>query len=112
MIELESITLRVQVIPDRDIDRQSENLQNVKGYIDLDFERGMWGDPDYFLVKFEAKGFQLERTKAACEKAINRARKVKSNDESDCYKDDFNRLMKHLRDNAKPMRIYFAQSRE
>lgn len=109
-VTLESITLRVQAISERDMDRQSENLQKVKGYQDLDFKRGWWGDPDYFLVSFEAAGFQLEKTKTACENAVNRARKVKSNDDCQCYEDDFRRSMKRLDDHARsmPMGFYVA----
>lgn len=102
--------IEVEACKDRDWDRQSANLQKIKGFVDLSFTRGWWGDPDYFTVTFQAEGFNLRQTMESCERAVAKARKVKSNRDSKIAHDEARQWFKRLDDNApKTMRIYIAQ---
>lgn len=113
-MEVVSFTMRIQANAERDLDRQVDNLMKIQGYIDHDFERGWFGDPDHFVVQFAPSCWGSAKTLAAIDRAINKARRVKSNDDCQMYHDDFERCLRRDRERTYQymknggMKIYFS----
>jgi hypothetical protein len=112
--KLTGLVFTVEAIKERNIDRQLENIYKIKGVVDIGFQRGLWGDPDTLTVTFDvedvaSKEQPLHITKKidAINKAISRARKVKSNDDSQTYHDDFKRWNDELHRRERNMRVGF-----
>lgn len=112
MAKLTKHIIEVEAIDERDYDRQADNLLKIKGAEELDFRQGWFGSPSTFVVTFKADGFNLQESLDACDKAVSRARKVKSNDDSQIERDEFDRVNARMKANAKPMRIYFTAVKE
>lgn len=108
-VEVIGFVVRVYADPERNTDRQQENLEKIKGFEKvLDFQ---WSFDTYWELQFDIN-VNRAATVSACERAIKRARKAKP-DEVSKIESDYLRCQndRQERDFLRRggMKIYFAK---
>ena len=96
---LASYIVQIRAYKTRDLDEQADKLGALQGNTAIDFKRGWWGDPDYFLLTFEAS-VDLTKTLLSCNEAIKSCKRVRSNEESSIYHEEFQRTYQRQTDRA------------